>query len=104
MGRRLYRAKRTGWIAGAVVLATARALSAQSCAMCYQSAAASGGRGKLALQHGILILALPAIAIFGTILSLLYIRDDANEDLAHKRKSRGNISRDESWELPEVSG
>jgi small neutral amino acid transporter SnatA (MarC family) len=47
---------------------------AQGCAMCYQNAAASGGQGISALQHGILILSIPAIAIFGGILLLLYSR------------------------------
>jgi uncharacterized membrane protein YqiK len=70
--------------------------------MCYQNAAASGARGKAALQHGILILALPAIAIFGTILSLLYIRRDANEALVQAGKSDRNILRDESREMSEV--
>jgi hypothetical protein len=48
--------------------------AAQSCAMCYQNAAASGPQGKAALQHGILILFIPAVSIFGGILCLLYSR------------------------------
>jgi len=48
--------------------------TAQSCAMCYQNAAASGAAGRSALQHGILILFIPAIGIFGGILLLLYSR------------------------------
>jgi hypothetical protein len=48
--------------------------AAQSCAMCYQNAAASGAQGRSALQHGILILFIPAIGIFGGILLLLYSR------------------------------
>jgi hypothetical protein len=48
--------------------------AAQSCAMCYQNAAASGGQGISALQHGILILFIPAVGMFGGILLLLYNR------------------------------
>jgi hypothetical protein len=48
--------------------------AAQSCAMCYQNAAATGTQGRSALQHGILVLFVPAISIFGGILLLLYTR------------------------------
>ena len=48
--------------------------AAQSCAMCYQNAAATGAAGRVALQRGILILALPAIGLFIGILLLLYRR------------------------------
>jgi hypothetical protein len=37
---------------------------AQSCAMCYTSAAASGDAGTKALQHGIEILMFPPLLIF----------------------------------------
>lgn len=60
-------------LAGSLGLAVPTA-SAQSCAMCYQNAAAAGPQGRVALQHGILILALPAIALFAGILLLLYSR------------------------------
>ncbi|MGA2375147.1 MAG: hypothetical protein ABSF72_06480 [Candidatus Sulfotelmatobacter sp.] len=58
----------------ASLFATLPYASAQSCAMCYQNAAASGTAGRSALQHGILILSIPAIGIFGGILLLLYSR------------------------------
>ena len=48
--------------------------AAQGCAMCYQNAAATGVQGRSALQHGILVLFVPAIGIFGGILLLLYSR------------------------------
>ncbi len=48
--------------------------TAQGCAMCYQNAAATGTKGISALQHGILVLFVPAISIFGGILFLLYSR------------------------------
>ena len=47
---------------------------AQSCAMCYQSAAASGAQGGAALRHGILILFVPAISLFVGIFALIYHR------------------------------
>lgn len=45
--------------------------AAQGCAMCYQNAAATGPRGRAALQHGILILLVPAVGLFAGILALL---------------------------------
>ena len=45
--------------------------AAQGCAMCYQNAAATGPRGRTALQHGILILLIPAVGLFAGILALL---------------------------------
>lgn len=47
---------------------------AQSCAMCYQGAAASGAQGGAALRHGILILFVPAISLFVGIFALIYHR------------------------------
>jgi hypothetical protein len=47
---------------------------AQGCAMCYQSASASGAQGGTALRHGILILLFPTISIFVGILGLMYRR------------------------------
>jgi hypothetical protein len=47
---------------------------AQGCAMCYQNAAATGAHGRIALQHGILILAIPALGWFVVILWLLCSR------------------------------
>jgi hypothetical protein len=49
-------------------------VSAQSCAMCYQSAAASGPQGGAALRHGILLLFVPAISLFVGIFALIYHR------------------------------
>jgi hypothetical protein len=47
---------------------------AQSCAMCYQGAAASGPQGGAALRHGILLLFVPAISLFVGIFVLIYRR------------------------------
>jgi hypothetical protein len=49
-------------------------VSAQSCAMCYQGAAASGAQGGAALRHGILLLFVPAISLFVGIFALIYHR------------------------------
>ncbi len=49
-------------------------VSAQSCAMCYQAAAASGPQGSAALRHGILLLFIPAISLFVGIFALIYHR------------------------------
>jgi len=47
---------------------------AQGCAMCYQNAAAADSHGRIALQHGILILLLPALSLFLGIFGLMYHR------------------------------
>ena len=101
-GQRLYRGNKTWAIASAIFGASIRRAMAQSCAMCYQNAAASGPRGRVALQHGILILALPAIAIFLTILFLLYIRQKAQEDLQQPTNWRGKVLQDEGRKMREV--
>jgi hypothetical protein len=67
-------------VRAALVLACCAALialpvphvSAQSCAMCYQGAAASGAQGGAALRHGILLLFVPAISLFVGIFALIY--------------------------------
>jgi len=46
----------------------------QGCAMCYQSAAASGEQGREALRHGILILVFPTLALFAGVFGILYRR------------------------------
>lgn len=48
------------------------ALQAQSCALCYQSAAASGGHFIQALKDGILILLFPPILISAGIAVMAY--------------------------------
>jgi len=62
-----------GTIIGGLAVA-APAAKAQGCAMCYQNAAATGAHGRIALQHGILILAIPALGWFAVILWLLCSR------------------------------
>jgi len=52
-------------LAGLVLLLTPLPASAQSCALCYTQAAASGSRMIQALRSGILILIAPPT--FGTI-------------------------------------
>jgi hypothetical protein len=47
---------------------------AQGCAMCYQTAAASGAPAREALRHGILILLLPAASLFLGIFAYIYRR------------------------------
>jgi len=56
-----------GLVGVAIGLLAARPILAQGCALCYNTAAAASGRGITALRHGVLILALPPMAIFGVI-------------------------------------
>jgi len=58
---------------GVLGLAVPQAV-AQGCAMCYQTAAASGAPGREALRHGILILLLPAASLFLGICGLIFHR------------------------------
>jgi len=60
----------------ALVLAVAPIASAQSCALCYQSAAASGTQGREVLRHGILVLLLPSVSLFVGILALIFSRNN----------------------------
>jgi len=63
-----------------VAMASPAALYAQSCAMCYQSAAASGPRSIHALKVGILILMIPPVLITAAVVYLAYTkRDQFNE-------------------------
>ncbi len=57
--------------AGISLLASATA-SAQSCAMCYSSAAAAKGDGIRALQHGIILLLIPPMLIFVGIFAVAF--------------------------------
>jgi hypothetical protein len=56
------------------------ALYAQSCVMCYQSAAASGPRTIHALKAGILILMVPPVLITAGIVYLAYSRREKFND------------------------
>lgn len=71
------------------VIAGVRNAAGQSCAMCYQNAAATGTQGRFALQRGILILALPAIGFFGAILFLLYSRRGASQAVSSQHSFSG---------------
>jgi len=65
---------RGAFLAVFCTLAGASGAAAQSCAMCYQNAAASGAQGGATLRHAILVLLLPAITLFVGILGLVYRR------------------------------
>jgi len=52
--------------------------SAQGCAMCYQTAAASAAPAREALRYGILILLVPAASLFVGILGYLWRRNSAS--------------------------
>ena len=68
------------FLAALAFLCSPAALYAQSCAMCYQSAAASGPRTITALKHGILVLLFPPLLIFGGILGLAFSRRNSFAD------------------------
>jgi hypothetical protein len=68
--------KLTRALAALAALASPAALYAQSCAMCYQSAAASGPRSIHALKLGILILMFPPLLITAGVMYLAYRKRD----------------------------
>lgn len=69
--------------------------AAQGCAMCYQSAAASAAQSRAALRHGILILLLPAVGLFGGIFALIYLRRNAyHRDLDQETRFLGRVGVD----------
>src|SRR5271154_3880553 len=55
-----------------IALLSPSALFAQGCAMCYQTAAGSGGQFIQALRHGILIMLFPPILIMAAIYYAAY--------------------------------
>jgi hypothetical protein len=62
------------------LIAIPASLGAQSCAMCYQSAASSGPRTIHALNTGILVLMFPpAVITFGLFYLAYKKRDTFNE-------------------------
>ncbi len=67
-------------LAIAAVVSAPSALYAQGCAMCYQSAAASGPRTIEALRHGILIMLFPPLFIFAGIIVMAHRRRNDLDD------------------------
>ena len=90
-GNKMRRLSSTGWPIVALLLAFAipMPLFGQGCAMCYQSAAASGAQGAQALRHGILILLFPPLFISAAIGFFAYgKRNEFNtQDGASRRES-----------------
>ncbi len=81
----------TCWLILALLLAFAipMPLFGQGCAMCYQSAAASGAQGAQALRHGILILLFPPLFISTGIGFFAYGKRNKfnTQDRAGRRES-----------------
>lgn len=70
----------------AMLAAVAPHVFAQGCAMCYQSAAASGAQGREALRHGILVLLFPTLGLFVGIFGLIYSRRNISREPAEELK------------------
>jgi hypothetical protein len=64
----------------AFFLVSPAALYAQGCAMCYQSAAASGPRTIHALKQGIIVLMIPPVLITGVIAWMTFRKRDQFSD------------------------
>jgi hypothetical protein len=65
---------RSLFLVAAILLFTSPHAAAQGCAMCYQSASASGPRTIHALRNGIIILIIPPMFICTAITFLVYRR------------------------------
>ncbi len=62
-------------------------LHAQGCAMCYQSAAASGARLIHALKSGIVVLMIPPVLMTGFFARFVYRRRNVcNEEFVYRRE------------------
>jgi len=70
-----------------LLLSSPTHLYAQGCAMCYQSAAASGARLIHALKNGIVILMIPPLLMTGFFVRLVYRRRNlCNEEFVDHRE------------------
>ena len=70
-----------------LLLISPRNLYAQGCAMCYQSAAASGARLIHALKSGIVVLIIPPLLMTGAFARLVYRRRNLfNEEFVEDRE------------------
>ena len=69
-------------LAAAIFAIAAPGAFAQSCAMCYQTAAGAPAKTQNALRHGILVLLFPPMFIFAGIIGLLYQRRDQTRGAA----------------------
>src|SRR5271170_2803710 len=90
-------------LAGLVLLLTPLPASAQSCALCYTQAAASGSRMIQALKSGILILIAPPTFMTIGLIFVCYRKrnqtrnDDGGEsDREWERESKNNDSADDA--------
>jgi heme/copper-type cytochrome/quinol oxidase subunit 2 len=70
----------------AFLLATTAAFS-QGCSMCKASAEAAAAEEQKALNHGILLLAIPSVVIFGglTIFAVRYRSKELAEPLQNEK-------------------
>ena len=67
-------------VSGAILASMPRELAAQGCALCYQATAAAGKSAQAGLRHGILILLVPALGVFGLIVATLCRRGSGAQD------------------------
>jgi hypothetical protein len=56
------------------ILSSAHSAFAQGCALCYTSASALGQAGQRSLDYGILVLLVPALILFLSVMFMLYRR------------------------------
>ncbi len=86
----------TKWMArvatAGVTLLVSTAASAQSCVMCYSSAAAAKAGGIRALQNGIIILLIPPMLIFIGIFVVAFRSRERFND-----RDSQNAEHDEEW-------
>lgn len=86
---RLVRNARAAMVA-VIVLASNAALYAQSCALCYTQAAASGHRFIQGLRTGILVLIVPPMFMSVGITLLAYRKRNRTNDQKESEKSNND--------------
>ena len=77
-----------------IALLSPSALFAQGCAMCYQTAASSGGQFIQALRHGILIMFFPPILIMAAIFYTAYRKSNQFNSAEGAAASDGALEED----------
>jgi hypothetical protein len=68
--------------AGIVGMTAPPTVVAQGCAMCYQSAAASGPRSIMALRHGIIFMMIPSLLVTAIVVRLTWKRRNLHDQVS----------------------
>ena len=79
------RPKRAPAILSAAILCLGRDVLAQGCASCYTTTAAGGTQTIHALRSGILILLIPPVVMFASVIWILWRWRSMREEMESRR-------------------